>query len=164
MAKTFEDRFNLPNGIARGPDGLIYVPSTLTGEIRVFSLNEHHTLDQVDSIQNSLPIDNLSFDKHGDLFVASFPRLYKWAESSHKPFDVKVPSTVFRIRKIGTWKGAEVKRGTVHKGDEGYEIKKILEDDGTTLPGATIAVHDVETGRIFLGGAVAPFITICETR
>lgn len=154
----------MPNGLARGPDGLIYVPSAISGEIRIFALNERKTIDQIDSFQTPSPIDNLSFDKHGDLFTASIPQLHKWLAASRSPFEIKAPSTVFRIRKRGTWKGAEVKRGSVHEKGKGFEIKKIMEDDGTTLPGATVVVHDAETGRIFLGGAVSPFISICETR
>lgn len=164
FAKVFGSDFCIPNGLVRGSDGLIYVPNTFTGEIRIFSLNEHHALDQIDSIRNPLPVDNLSFDNHGDLYAASFPHLYKWGKSSYKPFDVKVPSTVFRIRKAGGSKGGNAKRGKVYKHDEGYVISKILEDDGTTISGATIAVHDAETGRIFLGGAMSPFISICETK
>ena len=40
---------------------------------------------------------------------------------------------------------------------------KIMEDDGDVLSAFSIAVHDVETGKIFLGGPLTPFITICET-
>lgn len=159
----FGTDFALPNGLSRGPDGLIYVPSTVTGEVRVFELNEHHTLQQVDSIRNPMPIDNMSFDKHGDLYVASFPHLYKWAESSQRPFDVKVPATVFRIRKAGVYTGAAVNR-IKPEHDKGYQITKILEDDGTLVSGATVAVHDTETGRVFLGGCMSPFISICETK
>lgn len=161
IARTFGADFGLPNGLVRGPDGLIYVPSTLSGEIRAFALNENHTLDFVSSIPTPLPIDNLSFDRDGDLYTASIPQIYKWSESAQRPFDVKVPSAVFRVSNVGLRKW---KRGTASISDGGFEVKKIMEDDGTTLPGATIAVHDAETGRIFLGGAMAPFITICETR
>jgi arylesterase / paraoxonase len=159
--------FALPNGLARDQDGLIYVPSTLTGEIRVYTLNEHHTLDQVSSIQNPLPIDNIAVDRDGDLYCASIPKIYIWGESSKRPFEVDPPSTVFRIRKAGKGGKKGGKRGTGGAGEigeEGWEIRKIMEDDSGTLPGATIAVHDVETGRVFLGGAMSPFITICETR
>jgi hypothetical protein len=164
LAHTFGKDFPLPNGLVRGPDGLIYVPSTVNSEIRIFSLDEHHKLTQVDSIKVPLPMDNLSFDANGDLIVAAFPRLYKWTESSYKPFDVKVPSAVLRVRRRGGI-GRKGKRGGGRESVKGeWEIMKLMEDDGSTLPGATIAAHDVQTGRIFLGGAVSPFITICETR
>jgi hypothetical protein len=39
-----------------------------------------------------------------------------------------------------------------------------MEDDGSVLPGATVAAHDAETGRVFLGGSMSPYITICETQ
>jgi arylesterase/paraoxonase len=151
----------------RGRDGLIYVPNTVTpGIIEVFSLDEHHMLTLLDTIEVPYPVDNLSVDKNGDIFAASFPQVYKWAQSSKDPFNVKVPSAVVRIRK-GEMKGKNGKgrEGVVLHGEAGdWEVEVILEDDGSVVGGASIAVHDAETGRIFTGGAVAPFISICETR
>ena len=154
----------MPNGLARGPDGLIYVPSTFSGEIRVYALNEHHTFDFITSIPVPYPIDNMSFDSKGDLFTANFPQVYKWIESVKSPLDVKVPAAVFRVRKIGDKSSG--RRGLSQAGKESlkFVVEKVMEDDGTTLPSATIAVHDAVTGRFFLGGAMASFITICETR
>ena len=151
----------------RGRDSLIYVPNTVTpGIIEVFSLDEHHILKLLDIITVPYPVDNLSVDKNGDIFAASFPQVYKWTKSSMDPFNVKVPSAVVRIRKVGMQgKKGKGREGVVLHGELGdWEIETILEDDGTVVGGATTAVHDVETGRIFTGGAVAPFISICETR
>ena len=131
--------------------------------MRIFALNEHHLLDDVDSIKVPYGVDNISVDKNGDLYAASFPQAYKWMQSSKKPFDVNCPSTIFKIHKgEAGWKVRGEKKRAVEDGE--YEIEKVVEDDGSTLPGSTIAVHDVETGRIFLGGAMSPYITICETR
>jgi hypothetical protein len=44
-----------------------------------------------------------------------------------------------------------------------YLVEKVLEDDGSVLPGSTTAVHDAETGRIFLSGIMSPYIAICES-
>jgi arylesterase / paraoxonase len=149
----------LPNGLVLGRDGLIYVPSTMDGTINVFSLSEDHTFVKVNEVKVPLPIDNLSVDKKGDIYAAAIPKIYIWSESAKAPFDVHPPSTVFRIRKSGKENEGEAK-STESKAE--YVVEKVIEDDGTVLPGATTAVHDAETGRIILSGVMSPYITICE--
>ena len=65
-----------------------------------------------------------------------------------------------RVKKTGQGSG----RKSLFSHDLDYVVEKVMEDDGSVLPGSTIAVHDVETGRYFLGGAMSPFITICESK
>ena len=91
--------------------------------------------------------------------------MYNWVKSSKDPLNVKVPSAVVRIRKIGMrGKKGKAREGVVLHGEAGeWDVETILEDDGSVVGGATIAVHDVETGRIFTGGGVTPFIISCET-
>lgn len=164
---TTKHTFHGPNGLVRGRDSLIYVPNTVSsGIIDVFSLDEHHILKLVDTIEVPYPVDNLSVDNNGDIFAASFPQVYKWVESSKDPFNVNVPSAIVRIRKAGMQgKKGKGRKGVLLQGELGdWDVETILEDDGSVVGGASIAVHDVETGRIFTGGAVAPFISICETR
>jgi arylesterase/paraoxonase len=136
------------------------------GNIEVFSLDEYHKLTLHDTIKVPYPVDNLSVDNNGDIIAASFPQVFKWMESSKSPFEVKVPSAILRIRKAGMQgKKGKGREGVVLHGELGdWEVETILEDDGSVVGGASIAVHDTETGRIFTGGAVAPFISICETR
>lgn len=79
---------------------------------------------------------------------------------------MKVPSAIVRIKNLGMGSKKGKKRegmplsNTVGK----WDVETILEDDGSVVGGASIAVHDAKTGRIFTGGAVAPFISICERR
>jgi arylesterase/paraoxonase len=156
----------MPNGLARGRDGRIYVPNTVSRppKIDVFSLTEDHLLHPIESILTPYPIDNLAVDKHGDIFAGAIPQVYKWTQSSKDPHHVKVPGAVLKISREG--KGHErTGRNKEMKRSEGeYSVEKVLEDDGSVFPGTTTAVHDAETGRMFLGGAMSPFITICETR
>ena len=156
----------MPNGLVRGRDGLIYVPNTVSrpAKIDVFSLTEDHLLNPVETIPMPYPIDNLSVDERGEIYAAGIPMVYKWTEGSKDPHNVKVPGAALKVSREG--KGHErVGRNKDLKRSEGeYSVEKVLEDDGTVFPGTTIAVHDAETGRIFLGGAMSPFITICETR
>lgn len=156
-------KFKFPNGLVRGREGLIYVPSTIDGSIGVFALTADHNLQKVNTIEAGLPIDNLSVDKNGDIFAAAFPQLYKWAKSSRSPYDVMPPTSVLRIKRVGKGYQGEGRKGHLSL-DAEYTVEKVMEDDGSVLPGATIVVHDVETGRYFLGGSVSPFITICEPR
>lgn len=157
-------RFKFPNGLVRGRDGLIYVPSTIDGSIGVFTLTADHLLEKISTIETGLPLDNLSVDKNGDIFAAAIPQLYQWNKGSISPFNVQVPSTVLRIHKGGKGYQGEGRKGHHSSHEEGFLVEKVLEDDGKVLPGSTVVVHDVETGRYFLGGAVSPFITICEPR
>ncbi|KAJ5043078.1 uncharacterized protein L3040_004465 [Drepanopeziza brunnea f. sp. 'multigermtubi'] len=158
-----DSKLKLPNGLVRGRDGLIYVPSSIDGTVAVFELTADHLLEKIRTIETGFPLDNLSVDKNGDLFAAAFPRLHIWLESSATPFDIKVPSTVLKIKRAG--KGDQGAGSKGHPGhDAQYTVDKLLEDDGTVLSGLTIAVHDTQTGRLFMGGVMSPFITICEPR
>ncbi|KAG4420528.1 hypothetical protein IFR04_006348 [Cadophora malorum] len=155
--------FKFPNGLVRGHEGLIYVPTTIDGSISVFTLTADHNLQQVNKIETGFPLDNLSVDKNGDIFAAAIPQVYKWQQSSKKPFDVNPPSAVLKIKRVKkTGQGSG--RKSLFSHDLDYVVEKVMEDDGSVLPGSTIAVHDVETGRYFLGGAMSPFITICEPK
>jgi arylesterase/paraoxonase len=143
------------------------VPNTVTsGIIEVFSLDEKHMLTLLDTIDVPYPVDNLSVDKKGDIYAASLPQVYKWAESSKDPFKVKVPSAIVTIKKSGMdGKKSKGREGVILHGELGdWDVETVLEDDGSVVGGASIAVHDAQTGRIFTGGAIAPFISICETR
>ena len=121
---------------------MIYVANSATGEVHV---NELHTgsstLKLVDKIQVQHPIDNLSIDSNSDIFVASFPQLHMYLKSTKSPMDILPPVAVWRMRR---------------RGDGTYNVDKILEDNGSILPSSTIAVHDPQTGRMFLGGEFIP--------
>ncbi|TVY76064.1 Serum paraoxonase/arylesterase [Lachnellula suecica] len=162
---AYSSGFAFPNGLARGRDGLIYVPNSGKTEVAVFSLTENHLLEKVHTIKTVLPIDNLSVDGNGDIYAASFPKLHVFDEATHDPFNINPPSAVYKISRAGKGYTGTSRKAHVEKWDDGeYVLEKIIEDDGSVLPGSTVAVHDSETGRIFLGGAFSPFITICETK
>lgn len=97
-------------------------------------------------LQVGYPLDNLSLDKRtGDIYGAAFTNVLTTVKSFENPLVLNPPSGVLRIRKLG--EGLE------------YEITKVLEDDGSVLPGSTVAVHDGgEKERFFMGGR---FIVLC---
>jgi len=161
---AFSTGFGMPNCLVRGRDGLIYVPNTALGVIDVFSLGQDHMLTKIDTIKIGMPIDNLSVDKNGDIFAASFPRLYQFAGQADHPFDVHPAASVFRIKRAGKGYQGTGRKGHLAGHEAEYEVELVMEDDGSLLPSATVAVHDAETGRYFLGGVLSPFISICDAR
>lgn len=126
-----------PNGLAKGKDGLIYVPSSTDGTVRVFELQSDKMLKQIDVIQTPMPLDNISPDANGDLWVAAFPSFAKVMAAIADPWGATGPTTVLRIKKTNA----------------GYQVDKVLEDaESKVLSVATTVRHDVKTGRLFLGG------------
>ena len=152
-APGWDVRKNLkfPNGLARGTDGLIYVPSSADGTVTVFALQPNNTLIRVHTIPVGMPLDNISPDAKGDLWVPGFPNALQTFKGLANPYEEISPASVFRIRKE-----------TGVDGELKYEVKKMIEDkEGTVIDGATTVVHDVKSGKLWIGGAAAPFLVVC---
>ena len=137
-----EGGFNFPNGLVRGHDDLVYVPSSSTGQAWVFQLHRSNgTLTQVAQFSLGYPVDNLSVDQRGDIFGAAFPKVLKMLKMFKDPWHATPPGTVIKIVKA----------------KEGYSAEKVLEDnDGKLVSGVTIARHDSKTGRFFLSSKSSP--------
>lgn len=136
-------KLRFPNGLTRGFDNLIYLPSSLDGQIRVYAITKDNLLRLVDTIYTGYPLDNISPDARGDLYVAAFPDMRATFERMADPFNGGAPSTVLRIRKI-----VDVQRKKVD-----YRVEKVLEDkEGKVLGASTTVRHDAKTGRLWIGG------------
>lgn len=145
-----------PNGLAKGEDGLIYVPSSADGTIKVFTLRPNQTLIQLHTIRVGMPLDNVSPDARGDLWVPGFPDTRQTFKGMADPYLHHSPATLFRVRKVKS-AGAD--------GKLEYEVEKMIEDkQGKVISGATTVVHDVKTGRLFIGAAVSPYLVVCEPK
>ena len=154
--------------MVKGKDGLYYVPNILTNKINVMELQPNLMLKEVAVICVGMPIDNLSVDRDGNIWAAGIPKALDARLAFEDPFNFQWSSTIWRIRKLASGKG--------------YEVKKILEDrDARFVAGVTTAVHDAKTGRIFTSGrsrtgwyvtfgltlvigALTTFITVYELR
>ena len=129
--------FKYPNGLIKGSDGLYYVPNSAKDQIKVMELLPNLTMKEVDVIRLGMPVDNLSVDKRGDIYAAAFPDSLTLLRSLKDPYNLDAPSTIWRIRMMGST----------------YDIHKVLEDkEAKIMGGATVARHDVKTGRLFIGG------------
>ncbi|QSZ32580.1 hypothetical protein DSL72_002158 [Monilinia vaccinii-corymbosi] len=149
-----DGNLRVPSGIALGHDSLIYVASSVSGQINVFSSDEHHLI-KVDTIQVPHPISSISIDDNGDIYATTIPVLHEAMKNSQDP-KAHIASAVFRIMKLGEMVEGET--------GWGWSVVKMMEDDGKILPTTTIAVHDKKSGKMFLGGALDPFISICEKK
>ncbi|KAF2172419.1 hypothetical protein M409DRAFT_17652 [Zasmidium cellare ATCC 36951] len=152
--KTVSTSHAFPNGLHFSPrHGHLFVPSAHSGGITIYAPNAHtNDLQKISSIDIPYPIDNLSEDRDGDIWVPAFPKGLEMLQAYADPLGSTAATTVFRVRK------------SKEEGDgKGWEVEKMLEDrHGEVLPGATSVVHDARTGRVFLAGVVAPFVTVCE--
>jgi hypothetical protein len=135
-----------PNGLSKGNDGLIYVPSSADGTVKVFSLQHDNTLKLEHTIRTGIPLDNISPDANGDLYVAGFPLALKTFKGLANPYgETPSPATVLRIRKTAT--------NEFDDDEARYVVEKVIEDrEGKVINGATTVRHDVKTGRLFIGG------------
>jgi hypothetical protein len=141
---------NFPNGLIRGADGLYYVPNTMSAKISVMELQPDKSLREVDAIHHTMPFDNLSLDKRGDIWGAGFPSLTATLASIADPWNVDWPTTVWRFRK--------------EKGGKVYKAEKVIEDrEAKVVAGATTVQHDVKTGRLFMGGE-SPSMKLLQER
>jgi hypothetical protein len=139
-------KLRFPNGLARGFDGLYYVPSSTDGQVRVYALDTDDMLQLVDTIHTGMPIDNISPDARGDLYVPGFPSFLQTLKSMSDPRNIDAPATIFRIRKT-----VDADADGIRSVD--YRVEKVLEDkEGKVVSGATTVRHDVKTGRLFIGG------------
>ena len=125
----------------RGADGLYYIPSSFIDNIRVMRLTDQLDLEEVHSIYVGMPVDNLSVDQAGDIYAAGLPKVLDLLAAFENPLRLRSPSTIWRIRRI--------------KMTLDYEVTKVLEDrEASYINGATVARHDVKTGRLFIGGLI----------
>ena len=132
-----------PNGLKRGADGLVYVPSSLGDGIRVMKPRPNGELKELEIIKLGMPADNLAVDANGAIYVAGLPKLLDIVQSMDDPFGIEPASTIWRISRT----------------ESGYKTQKVVEDrDKIVLSGVTTARHDVKTGRLFMGGEHLNFL------
>lgn len=150
QCKRVDIGYRFPNGLALGKDGLLYVPSTISGNLQVYNIESNSEIQKIHTIKVPYALDNVSPDANGDLWIAAIPDLDATLPGFNDPLNAKAPAAVIKVHK---------------KGEGDYEVEKVLEDSaGEVLPLTTTVVHDVKSGRLFLASVVSPFITVCEPK
>ena len=132
--KLVSSGHKFPNGLMRGTDGLIYVPSAAVGSIIVYAPQSDASLKQVAKIDIPYPIDNLSQDQNGDIYAPVFPEIPRTMAAFDNPLGPGSPAAAMRVRKV----------------ENDYKVVKVIEDkDAEVLPTTTTVIHDARTGRLF---------------
>lgn len=141
---------NFPNGLTKGHDGLLYVPSSLLGTIDVYQPQPGGDLTRLQTIETGYSLDNLRPDRDGHIFAAAITNAIKFFAAMSDPYNKTTPTAGLRVTKNAAGR---------------YEVTKVVEDGlGEVLPGATTVLHDATTGRIFLSGVGSPYIAVCDRK
>jgi hypothetical protein len=99
-----------------------------------------------------MPLDNISPDANGDIYVAGFPSLYQSWKGLEDPYNENSPVTIWRIRKT-----VDVRKRKVD-----YRVEKVIEDrEGKVLSGSSTVRHDAKTGRLFVSGKLICDVSQC---
>lgn len=89
------------NGIARGKDGLIYVPFSAEPLIGVYQFDESGMLKEVHRIPTGMGAENLSVDSKGDIWVAGIPKVLEIMATLDDRLHGLATSTILKIHKTG---------------------------------------------------------------
>ncbi|KAJ6024031.1 calcium-dependent phosphotriesterase [Penicillium herquei] len=144
---------NMANGIANLGQGLFAVSQSGRGVVVTYKMDEEKTI-LVNELDFQVPLDNMSPDENGDVFMAAFPDARALFSASKNPYGVPAPATAYMIPRKAL-QGKE-KYGSL-------PAIKVLEDrDSKHLPTTTVVAHDAKTKRLFLAGVFSSFIVICK--
>lgn len=102
---------------------LLFLASARGFLIKVFERSENGDLNYIESIDCGTGVDNIEFDKDGNIWVGCHPSLLAF-NSYNKGNKEKAPSELIKI---------EYRK----KGD--YDIKQVYMNDGTAISGSTVA-------------------------
>lgn len=177
-ATALDSDLKYPNGIVKpgNPSDKLYVANTAKGFVSYHLIGPAFVYPRIPStispvrnpIKIGMPIDNLSVDSKGDIYVAGFPDMLgvlRAMRNSDKETDVA--SSVFRIRQILV-RDEKAEKDGLEEGQGGrleHVVEKVIEDrEGKLLPAASTVVHDVTTGSLWLSGFASKFITVCEAK
>ncbi len=133
----------MANGIARSARGdTIFVAECLGRKIRVVKADVRSgALTEQKVIPLPACPDNIEVDEHGQLWVASHPRLFALLAHSQDAAK-RAPSQVFRIN------------------PESGKVEEVYLSDGTPLSGASTAA--VAGRTMVLGAIFEPFVLVCS--
>ncbi|KAJ6609817.1 hypothetical protein B0H10DRAFT_2062606 [Mycena sp. CBHHK59/15] len=140
------------NGITRAPNNdTFYVSNSIFGGVTVFERQSDDALVKTHTIPTEHPLDNLSLDSDGVLWVSGFPDAIAVVKHMAEP-SLQSPVSAFSIARNtgpGSFYG------------EKYKVTKVFEDDGKVASGSTSVVHDAQRRRLFLHGLASPHLTVC---
>ncbi|KAJ3505044.1 hypothetical protein NLJ89_g7624 [Agrocybe chaxingu] len=139
------------NGIARAPNGLIYVANCVRGGLYVLEPQHDDMLVLRDYVSTDRSLDNLSVDSKGNVWAAD--TLHMISKHFSDP-SIPTPSSALRFT-------VNRDNNTTTNG-KNYLVEKLFEDDGGVASGITSVVYDAERNTLYLNGLASPSLTICK--
>ncbi|KAF5321192.1 hypothetical protein D9619_001339 [Psilocybe cf. subviscida] len=144
------------NGIARAPNGTVYVADSIWGGISILERQADNTLVLTDKVATDRALDNLMVDSNGHVWAAGFPYMVSLLFKHFNYPDKELsPSSAIRFS-INTGKDAAYGKK--------YNVDKVFEDDGKIASGVTSAVYDADRKLLFMNGLASPHLAICKLK
>ncbi|KAF8329845.1 uncharacterized protein EI90DRAFT_2973517 [Cantharellus anzutake] len=140
-----------PNGIVRINDDTYWVAGFPSGKITVFTRDADNSLVQVDEIDIGRPLDNLTVDENGDVWVAAFVRLFETIKYVLSRGGL-APSAAYKV---------SLNQGYDAYFGKKYAVKKVFEDDGTLANWITTAAADSRRRQLYLHGLFSKHLVRC---
>lgn len=152
--KIAANKLHTSNGITKSPtNDTFYVASSRGGGIQVLEKQTDNTLVLTEVIPTvDMSFDNLSVDKNGAVWAASFPKGLNLLRR-FKDLTIDVPSGAVRVT-LNTGQSAFY--------GEKYKVEKVFEDDGHVVQGATTAVYSPDRKLLILTGISSPQLALCS--
>jgi len=142
-----------PNGIVRVNDETYWVAESGQGKINVFTREADNSLIQVDQINIGKPIDNLTLDENGNVWVSVFAKPFDTIKGLKMPGSgVLSPSAAYKV---------SLNQGHDAYFGKKYLVEKVFEDDGTLAHWVTTAAADSRRRQLYMHGMFTKYLVRC---
>ncbi|BGP40550.1 hypothetical protein JCM10449v2_004512 [Rhodotorula kratochvilovae] len=150
-----------PNGLAKGPDDLLYVASTYTGEVNIFEIQHADmSLVPVGSIWLERTIDNLHVSPStGAVYAATFPKFLSFSSAAPTPSSPRNPVT--KRAPVEIWRIAnETNPDEVFLGRKWKKEVVLSDPQGEVVSAVTTAAPWRD--EVLLTGFFTPHAVVCK--
>lgn len=103
---------------------LLFVASPRNFEVKVYSTNEDGSLNFIEDIECGTGVDNIEFDRAGNLWIGAHPNLLAFSSYAGGNSE-NAPSEIIKIN---------------YRGTNDYTIEQVYMNDGSEMSASTVAV------------------------
>ncbi|GAA5935773.1 hypothetical protein JCM3775_007325 [Rhodotorula graminis] len=151
------DNVIYPNGLASGPNGLVYQASTIEGLMRVWQAQPNHTLAAVEEVHINRHFDNVHVavtPKGVDIYLTALTKLFDFmaAGKDGGRSGPRPAVEVFRVREQSEKKS----------GGKKYRSERVFGDSGEIVMGSTTAAP--YQNKLLLTGLFSKEVMVCTLK
>ncbi|GAA5983785.1 hypothetical protein JCM10908_005927 [Rhodotorula pacifica] len=156
------DGLTYPNGIAKGPDDLLYLASTLHGEVTSWEIQSDKTLLPHSLVPLGRPIDNIHVSPStGHIYASTFPKFFSFASSSPIPSNPSRPRSASHRSPVEIWRIANETNEEARFLGRRYTKEVMLADpSGEVVSAITTAAPWRD--QLLLTGFFTPHVVLCQ--